>query len=51
MDVFLINYYMLINPNPNSPLNSNVAELYKKSDKSEYLSKCNEYVRKYAAPN
>ncbi len=50
IDILLAIYYLLINPNPNSPMNSAAAELYKKSDKSEYLSKCNEYVRKYAAP-
>lgn len=43
-------YYLLINPNPNSPLNSNVASLYK-NDRSQYLNKCNEYVRKYAVPH
>ena len=51
IDILLAIYYLPINPNPNSPMNSNAAELYKKSDKSEYLSKCNEYVRKYAAPS
>ena len=51
IDVLLAIYYLLINPNAESPLNSEAAKLYKKSDKSEYLSKCNEWVRKYAAPN
>ncbi len=51
MVVLLAIYYLLINSNHNSPLNSNAAKLYKKYDKSEYLNKCNEYVIKYAAPN
>lgn len=51
IDILLAIYYLLINPNPYSPLNTTAAELYKKSDKSEYFKKCNEYVRKYAAPN
>lgn len=51
IDVLLAIYYLLINPNPASPLNSVAAELYNKTDKSEYLNKCNEYVRKYAAPH
>ena len=49
IDILLAVYYLLINPNPNSPLNSLAADLYK-NNKSQYLNKCNEYVRKYAAP-
>ena len=49
IDILLAVYYLLINPNPNSPLNEEAANLYN-TDKTQYLSKCNEYVRKYAAP-
>ena len=40
-------YILLMNPNPNSPYNSEAAELYK-NNIDEYNKKVNEYVRKYA---
>lgn len=51
IDVLLAIYYLLINPNPDSPMNSEAATLYKKADKTEFYNKCNEWVRKYAAPH
>lgn len=47
IEVLLSIYILLMNPNPNSPYNTEAAELYK-NNKDEYNKKVNEYVRKYA---
>jgi ubiquitin-protein ligase len=47
IEVLMSIYCLLINPNPNSPLNSNAATIYKRSI-SEFNNEVNKYVRQYA---
>jgi len=47
IEVLMSIYILLMNPNPNSPYNTEAADLYK-NNIDEYNKKVNEYVRKYA---